>query len=875
VIFLASGAMAAPSAVTKKEWTFMVFMAADNNLESSAEDDMNEMETIGSTDRVNIVVQLDRFGKNVFNNETNWSGAKRFFIQKDNKPKKVTSPVVDELEELDMAAPKTLIDFVRWTKNKYPAKRYALIFWNHGTGWKEVSPDYFGSILPAPGAAAAPVSAGDVPEGINYNISYDDTSGTSMDIPTLGSTVRQASQILGRKIDLIGFDACLMQMAEVSYEMAPYALYQVACPDREPDRGWPYDSIMKQLADHPTIDGKQLGEKIVSAYRSSYTMGSQGNTAVILSLIDLGRMATFIAKLRVLTKAIQNGIVEIDKIEKARIAATQYVYDDYRDLASFLKKLIGLNPSAAIKTAAQDMLSLLNTKGTGQLVIANGAAGEQFKDCGGMAVFFPDRSGFRTYQKRYGLLRFSKVPGTWFDLLGEIASPNLSYLSIQEVILEDNNKDGKIAPGERVKVKLVVRNNGKLKAPAVNVECRALNQKVVWKTAKITATTVPAPGKEAVIEGLEFEVNKDVEVNSEVQLQFSLSGEAIPVSTHRTTFFVKSGFVTSGHVLLVFADAFSPAAPVLQNMFAENRMKFDLWDRMLDGNLKPEVLKRYLDGWVLLSVQDSSDQQVLLPQEIDALSGYLKLGGKLVLTGQDLAFSLRDTDFLKTLCKVGFIQDDTNVLVLTGQNGFLRNQTTQIFGGDGANNQKWPDEIDARTGAKLAMKYDAGSRDMISDKDLTGPDFKPGARTRGIKSSGGAAVTVVDGYRLMFFGFGIESVSIAQLRQELFQEIVKFMTPGVNAQIQDYAHAATRRSNARTRGQRTDREILEDVDMLRTLQRRIVRDVGATVSERPEFAEELQETLETMPSVHSGAIGVLKKDLGSLLEFNRQHGTLK
>ena len=60
------------------EWTVMVYLDADNNLESAGIDDINEMEIVGSTTEVNVVVQVDRIPYSVLaaNNE----GISVFFI---------------------------------------------------------------------------------------------------------------------------------------------------------------------------------------------------------------------------------------------------------------------------------------------------------------------------------------------------------------------------------------------------------------------------------------------------------------------------------------------------------------------------------------------------------------------------------------------------------------------------------------------------------------------------------------------------------------------------------------------------------------------------------------------------------------------------
>ncbi len=56
-------ALAAPRARAEgagAEWLVMVYMAGENNLEPFALDDVNEMERVGSTDQVQVVVLLDR-----------------------------------------------------------------------------------------------------------------------------------------------------------------------------------------------------------------------------------------------------------------------------------------------------------------------------------------------------------------------------------------------------------------------------------------------------------------------------------------------------------------------------------------------------------------------------------------------------------------------------------------------------------------------------------------------------------------------------------------------------------------------------------------------------------------------------------------------
>ena len=38
-----------------------------------------------------------------------------------------------------MGDPRTLVDFASWGITAYPAKHYALIFWDHGASWPGVA----------------------------------------------------------------------------------------------------------------------------------------------------------------------------------------------------------------------------------------------------------------------------------------------------------------------------------------------------------------------------------------------------------------------------------------------------------------------------------------------------------------------------------------------------------------------------------------------------------------------------------------------------------------------------------------------------------------------------------------------------------------
>ena len=98
----------------KAKWTFMVFMAGDNNLDAAALRDITEMAQAGSTAEVNIIAQLDRAGA---------TPTRRFKITKGGGYKK---DVIAELGETNTGDPAVLADFLKWAVKDYPAEHYFL-----------------------------------------------------------------------------------------------------------------------------------------------------------------------------------------------------------------------------------------------------------------------------------------------------------------------------------------------------------------------------------------------------------------------------------------------------------------------------------------------------------------------------------------------------------------------------------------------------------------------------------------------------------------------------------------------------------------------------------------------------------------------------
>jgi hypothetical protein len=295
----------------------MVYMNGKNNLEDAALANFQQMAQVASSDKVNIVAELGRPVTKHSGAAGSWGGVMRFYIGQPNMqplPTEAINPDDTVVRNADMGSPTTLDDFVSWAKSNYRAKKYLLIIWNHGQGWRlELQ---YANVLAMRASAprtnrmalnqlTSTSNVGRSPSaktpkqsllGGYRSVSFDDDTGNFL-------FNRDIESVLQRNpVDVIGFDACLMSMVESAYAFRNVAKVFVGSEELVPNDGWPYDSWLSALEASPEMDPPTLGATLVDSYANHY--GNNGNAT--LSAIDLTQLPSFVTALNsfaVLAKA--------------------------------------------------------------------------------------------------------------------------------------------------------------------------------------------------------------------------------------------------------------------------------------------------------------------------------------------------------------------------------------------------------------------------------------------------------------------------------------------------------------------------------------------------------------------------------------------
>ena len=264
---VASFALGPPRQDPGRAWTVVVYIDGDNDLEPFALKDLDEMERAMPASGVEVIALLDR-AEGHSTEDGNWTDARVLRVRPDPN-KGIRSEVLASPGELNMGDPGVLQAFLGAAIHTFPARRYALIVWNHGGGWSGLATDE-----KAPGAPS----------------DFD-----KLTLPELRGAISGALRETGlKKLDLVGFDMCLMAQLEVAYELEGLADAMVGSEASEPGDGWPYEAVLPLFA-NPSLSTHDIARGIVKAYDDFYQARQEQLSTQ--SAFDLGQVGAVVRAL--------------------------------------------------------------------------------------------------------------------------------------------------------------------------------------------------------------------------------------------------------------------------------------------------------------------------------------------------------------------------------------------------------------------------------------------------------------------------------------------------------------------------------------------------------------------------------------------------
>ncbi len=322
------------------EWTVMVYLDGDNNLDPDSVNDMAEMMTVGSTAKVNVIALWDRYAEPAY-----------LYQVLPGELVKLNGLTVDGLEvngqEISMTDWHVLKAFLDYGKEKFPANHYMLDLWDHGNAFGYACWDDHWELpwVPSP----------------NHALSLSDV------VSAIGDT----------NMDILTYDGCTIGMVEIAYELdhiqqtqAVSIQYLVASEEYIPNNGYDYGALLSNMNEMQDSSAGAVAHMMTDVYAATYSPhgSAKGSSTVGLTAVDLSKIGPIATVMKALTDILVDGLHNDfseyhDLLSKARGEAnlgwSLNGWDDRVDLGTFLAELSKLSRDATISSLADEALAVI------------------------------------------------------------------------------------------------------------------------------------------------------------------------------------------------------------------------------------------------------------------------------------------------------------------------------------------------------------------------------------------------------------------------------------------------------------------------------------------------------------------------------------
>lgn len=337
--------------------TMLVYLVA-SDLIASAEGDLTHMLAAASSKDINVVLQVGGGSAAGSVAGVDLTQTVRYRLTPAAAPSNGRGWTLERLPQAEqpgaqvaMNKADTLRNFIQWGARQYPAQQYALTLWNHGGG---------------------PVA------GFGWDEAYG--GGKSMSVKDITSAIQQADV----RLELLGFDACLMSSLEVAASLQPYVNYLVA--SEEVTTGWDWTRLVQYMVDNPLARGDALGKTIVDTYKQQN--GSLDFTAYAVT--DLQQIPALIAVLEKaaarLHQSLQSGGLDVwVQLAAARRNAEDFQTNIFNTQFDLVDVLSWVNELAARNLLSSSMQQDIRTAFDRAVIHKDGGEDEAY----GLMMYFP------------------------------------------------------------------------------------------------------------------------------------------------------------------------------------------------------------------------------------------------------------------------------------------------------------------------------------------------------------------------------------------------------------------------------------------------------------------------------------------------------
>lgn len=341
--------------LAKKEWTVMIFANGSRDQFDYLKKDLEAMSAVGTTAKINVLLEVG-----LPQTSTSTIVQRMLVLRSDDTAPK--GAIYKEWKSRDMGDWRNMAEFVKWAKTNFPAKRFMFIISAHGTGFLDLS----------------------FPTSHTKGLSSDEITGNYMKIPQLKSLFGETGHV-----DIFLQEACLMQTAEVGYEIGDKVDLIMGSEELGLAYLGQYAEKLAYLDAHPRESLGKIAAAFAQMFRHALTPGSMITDPITgrepkypsrtFSAVRGLELKNLPAKLDAWVKTviaanepeiISNALkttVRFGSLCKTPMCNPNIL--PYTDLAWFIRQIGGTSENQGVRDASAELIKFIDNR----LVVANGA----------------------------------------------------------------------------------------------------------------------------------------------------------------------------------------------------------------------------------------------------------------------------------------------------------------------------------------------------------------------------------------------------------------------------------------------------------------------------------------------------------------------
>jgi hypothetical protein len=288
----------------------------------------------------------------------------------------------------------------KWTFTQYPAEKQLILLSNHGGGWR--------------------------------GICWDDTSdGDKLDLEDLKASLSDLNEYLGRKIDILATEACLVGMVEFVYPIREYIDYFIGSEafsfgaENTTEGGfvvgnWQYDLMWEELAKDPNMTPKEFCEYIIYHFKpygpwrappdipkqeASDTLSVIDTSQIKDVVVNVDKFAAVLKSIFPLRRGRVTSVLQVTEQFSGQLDFLGIAYFTNIDLWDFADKVASVIAADNLQNAVKELKSSIEAA---VLFERHGTDPTQGEHPGahGLAIYMPQRVS--EYNENYDTIDFSK-----------------------------------------------------------------------------------------------------------------------------------------------------------------------------------------------------------------------------------------------------------------------------------------------------------------------------------------------------------------------------------------------------------------------------------------------------------------------------------